>query len=267
MATGDFVLYTDGGSSSGTVAAAACLITHPQGDVVHGLVSLLGEATNNEAEIFASLLGFAWMGSHLPDCSRVRWVSDSEYLLKSATAYIHNWQRNGWKTADKKPVKNQGLWRTFLALTGDLTLAAEHVRGHTGHPENETCDEALNWAKIHGADALFADDCVEVEIPDLPVHAPWLLLDGRGVLTGIRREHPEPEAIEALRSLTAKGTPGDGVAPAEPRPRTSRAVDLSPLAEQVGKALQTAESFGKSHPAALSAARQLREILAKLERV
>ena len=116
MATADLVLYTDGGSSAGSVAAAASLITDPNGTVVHGLVTLLGEATNNEAEIFASLMSFAWIRAHHPDAGTVRWVADSEYTLKSATAYIKNWQKNGWKTADKKPVKNQGLWRQANAF-------------------------------------------------------------------------------------------------------------------------------------------------------
>jgi ribonuclease HI len=71
----------------------------------------------------------------------VELYTDSQYLRQGITQWIHNWKRNGWKTADRKPVKNQTLW-----LELDNLVQAHHVnwhwlKGHAGHPENERCDE------------------------------------------------------------------------------------------------------------------------------
>ncbi|HQH27756.1 MAG TPA: hypothetical protein PLP17_10200, partial [Oligoflexia bacterium] len=128
------VLCSDGGADRSGQAAGACLLQTADGATA-GLIVYLGEATNNEAEICAGLLGFSWLcACHAAaPLGKVRWICDSEYVLKSATAYIRNWEKNGWKTADKKPVKNQGLWRAFLRLSAGCEIDPKHVRGHTGH--------------------------------------------------------------------------------------------------------------------------------------
>jgi ribonuclease HI len=69
-------------------------------------------------------------------------VSDSRYVVQGMTEWIHDWIRRGWKTAAKKPVLNEDLWRTLLALAeAQKDVRFRWVAGHAGHPENERCDE------------------------------------------------------------------------------------------------------------------------------
>ena len=103
-----------------------------------------GEAktTNNRMEMLAVIQGVR----ELTELADVREVpvtirSDSEYVVNAFNkGWIRNWQRNGWKTAAKKPVKNRELWEQMASLTGPLDITFVHVRGHSGDPMNELCD-------------------------------------------------------------------------------------------------------------------------------
>ena len=110
-----YVIYSDGGGTKLSAAAGACIIEDKLNNNRVNLVAYLGVATNNEAEIFAGLLGFCFLYALNDKTSdELVWVSDSEYALKSATEYIKNWQTNNWKTASRTTVKNLALWKTFL---------------------------------------------------------------------------------------------------------------------------------------------------------
>jgi len=78
--------------------------------------------------------------------SAVTLYTDSKYVMDGATKWIVNWKKNGWKTADKKPVKNDDLWKLLEteALRHDLTW--RWVKGHDGHPENERADALARGA-------------------------------------------------------------------------------------------------------------------------
>ena len=93
--------------------------------------------TNNQMEMQALIEGL----KAVPAGTRVHVVTDSEYLAKGVTDWLRGWVRNGWKTASKKPVKNQELWQEIQRLTALRPTKMEWVRGHAGHPENERCDE------------------------------------------------------------------------------------------------------------------------------
>ena len=95
------------------------------------------ETTNNRMEMTAAIEAL----SALKRCCRVRLHTDSTYLKDGITSWIHNWKRNGWKTAAKKPVKNEDLWRQLDALLADHEIEWHWVKGHAGHPENERADE------------------------------------------------------------------------------------------------------------------------------
>jgi len=78
---------------------------------------------------------------------RVRLWTDSNYVRDGITKWIHGWRRNGWKTADRKPVKNAELWQMLLDAAAPHRIEWHWVKGHAGHPENEradalACDEA-----------------------------------------------------------------------------------------------------------------------------
>ena len=78
--------------------------------------------------------------------SVVSLTTDSQYVRQGITQWIHGWKRNGWKTSQRKPVKNQGLWQRLDAAVANHQVEWHWVKGHSGHRENEIVDEAANAA-------------------------------------------------------------------------------------------------------------------------
>jgi ribonuclease HI len=77
------------------------------------------------------------------DC-QVALTTDSQYVKNGITQWIANWKKRGWKTADKKPVKNVDLWQRLEKAVESHQVEWHWVRGHTGHPENERADQLAN---------------------------------------------------------------------------------------------------------------------------
>ena len=98
-----------------------------------------GEAatTNNRMEMMAVIEALRALKRPLA----VRVHTDSQYVQKGISEWIHGWKKRGWKTADRKPVKNEDLWRTLDALAAQHRIEWHWVRGHAGHAENERADE------------------------------------------------------------------------------------------------------------------------------
>jgi ribonuclease HI len=107
--------------------------------------------TNNRMELMAAIMGLETLKQ---PCS-VRLFTDSMYLRDGVTRWIHGWKRNGWRTADKKPVKNVELWQRLDAARNGHHVEWHWVRGHSGHPENERADQLARAeiAKIRGSRA------------------------------------------------------------------------------------------------------------------
>ncbi len=101
-----------------------------------------GEAatTNNRMELLAVIRGL----EALKRPSQVRVFTDSIYVQKGISEWIHAWKRKGWRTADKKEVKNQDLWRELDELAAKHDIEWRWVKGHAGHPENERADKLAN---------------------------------------------------------------------------------------------------------------------------
>lgn len=78
--------------------------------------------------------------------SQVSLTTDSQYVRQGVTSWIAGWKRNGWRTANKAPVKNRDLWERLDALAAAHQVQWHWVRGHSGHPENERVDAAANSA-------------------------------------------------------------------------------------------------------------------------
>lgn len=95
------------------------------------------ETTNNRMELTAVLEGLRL----LKRPARVRVVTDSRYVADGLSKWVHAWKRNGWRTADRSPVKNRELWEELLRLTEEHEVEFTWIRGHAGHAENERCDE------------------------------------------------------------------------------------------------------------------------------
>jgi ribonuclease HI len=82
--------------------------------------------------------------SALKQPSHVAIYTDSEYVRNGITTWIHNWKQRGWRTADKKAVKNIELWQRLDALASEHHVRWHWVRGHSGDPGNERADELAN---------------------------------------------------------------------------------------------------------------------------
>jgi len=97
-----------------------------------------GEAatTNNRMELLAAIAAL----ESLTRPSSITIVTDSAYVKNGITAWLHGWKRNGWRTAARKPVKNEDLWRRLDAAQMRHDVTWEWVKGHAGHPENERAD-------------------------------------------------------------------------------------------------------------------------------
>jgi ribonuclease HI len=130
------VIYTDGACSGnpGPGGWGAILIAGEHRKELSG-----GETptTNNRMELMAAISAL----EALKRPSDVELHTDSIYLRDGITKWIHGWRRNGWKTADKKPVKNAELWQRLLEAQARHTVEWRWVKGHSEHVENDRADE------------------------------------------------------------------------------------------------------------------------------
>jgi len=92
--------------------------------------------TNNRMELMAAIEAL----KALKRPCRVSLTTDSNYVRDGITRWIFGWQRNGWRTSDKKPVKNAELWQALLEASAPHRIDWHWVKGHAGHPENERAD-------------------------------------------------------------------------------------------------------------------------------
>ena len=95
------------------------------------------DTTNNRMELMAAIRGL----ESLKRGMKVSLYTDSTYVKDGITKWIHGWKKNGWKTAAKKPVKNQDLWQELEKTIAEHEVEWHWVKGHSGHPENERADE------------------------------------------------------------------------------------------------------------------------------
>ncbi|ODP36867.1 ribonuclease HI [Sphingomonas turrisvirgatae] len=105
-----------------------------------------GEAhtTNNRMELMAAIEGL----KALKKPCRVKLSTDSRYVMDGLTKWIKGWQKNGWKTADRKPVKNSDLWIALLDAAKPHRIEWLWVKGHAGHPDNERADRLASEAAL-----------------------------------------------------------------------------------------------------------------------
>ena len=98
------------------------------------------ETTNNRMELTAAIQAL----QALTEPCAVELTTDSTYVKDGITKWLQNWKGNGWKTAAKKPVKNQDLWKQLEAQTVRHAVDWRWVKGHSGHPDNERADALAN---------------------------------------------------------------------------------------------------------------------------
>ena len=128
-------IYTDGACSGNPGPGGwGALLRH--GETETELCGGEPGTTNNRMELLAVIEAL----QSFPQPVQARVYTDSQYVQKGISEWIHSWKRRGWKTAGKEPVKNEDLWRRLDALAATHTVEWRWVRGHNGHPENERAD-------------------------------------------------------------------------------------------------------------------------------
>lgn len=135
------LIYSDGACSGnpGPGGWGAVLISGKHRKEISGGEGL---TTNNRMELLAAISAL----EALKKRSDVELYTDSAYVKNGITGWVHGWKKNGWRTADKKPVKNVELWQALDALRNKHDVAWHWLKGHAGHPENERADELAREA-------------------------------------------------------------------------------------------------------------------------
>ena len=141
------IVFTDGAcrGNPGPGGWAALIRTETGDAMINGADA---DTTNNRMELLAAIEG---LGALAEGC-HVHLTTDSQYVRQGITQWIAGWKRNGWKTAARKPVKNQDLWQRLDSAVSQRHVSWFWVKGHSGHPDNEAVDEGANLA----IDALLA---------------------------------------------------------------------------------------------------------------
>ena len=136
---GEAVIYTDG-ACSGNPGPGGWGAVLRYGDAERELHGGDPATTNNRMELMAAIQAL----ESLTRPATVRLHTDSAYLRNGITSWLANWKRNGWRTADKKPVKNADLWQRLDTAAGRHQVTWLWVKGHAGNPGNERADALAN---------------------------------------------------------------------------------------------------------------------------
>ena len=130
-------IFTDGSclKNPGPGGWAALVRKEGQEKILKGADA---DTTNNRMELTAVIKGLTYLGSARQD---IQLYTDSQYVQKGITSWIQNWQKNGWRTASKKPVQNKDLWQKLWHAQSLHNVKWIWVKAHAGHKENELVDQ------------------------------------------------------------------------------------------------------------------------------
>lgn len=137
----DVEIYTDGGchGNPGPGAWAYVVLAGERVECSGGETL----TTNNRMELLAVIEALRYVVESGMEGRAVTIRTDSQYVRNGITTWIQNWLRNGWRTSARKPVKNQDLWTELHEFDTRVAPAWSWVRGHSGNPTNERCDELV----------------------------------------------------------------------------------------------------------------------------
>lgn len=155
-------LYTDGACSPnpGKGGWSFILRSNMKDEVVHTGYDC--DTTNNRMELLAVLKGIDHYKSHMEN-GKLLVYSDSQYLVNGINEWMEGWKNRNWKRRGDKPVKNDDLWKKIYTLCQGLNVICIHVKGHTGHVENERCDKlAVNTIKQFKDSGVSIGEIVDV---------------------------------------------------------------------------------------------------------
>ena len=136
-------IYTDG-ACKGNPGIGGWGAILKYGDKIKEINGFSNNTTNNIMELTAVIEALKQLNRK---CDIII-TTDSNYVKNGITDWIYNWKSNGWKTANKRPVKNKNLWVELDLLVSEQNITWKWIKGHSGHPENERADELANEAII-----------------------------------------------------------------------------------------------------------------------
>ncbi len=135
----EVTIYTDG-ACKGNPGPGGWGVLMIAGDNRRELCGGEWATTNNRMELTAAIEALR----ALKRSTRVRLFTDSKYVMQGIETWIHGWKKNGWRTSDRKPVKNMDLWQALDALAASQQIEWRWVKGHSGDPGNERADALSN---------------------------------------------------------------------------------------------------------------------------
>jgi ribonuclease HI len=171
----EVLIFTDGACTGNPGPGGwASIVSLPNG-TVHELGGGNPATTNNRMEMAASIRALAML--ELPEAHNIILYTDSSYLIKGITTWIWGWRSRGWKSAEGKDVANRDLWEELLRQVTRLKPSVvdwKWVRGHSGYPGNERCDQiAVSFAKFKPEPLYIGPiDGYFVDLTDLPSDEP-----------------------------------------------------------------------------------------------
>ncbi len=135
----DVIIYTDG-ACKGNPGPGGWGVLLTAGENRREMCGGELNTTNNRMELTAAIEALRVLNRR----ARVRLFTDSSYVKQGIETWIHGWKKNGWKTADKKPVKNADLWQALDLVAAQQDVEWRWVKGHSGDPGNDRADELSN---------------------------------------------------------------------------------------------------------------------------
>ena len=155
----DIIIFADG-SSLGNPGKGGWGAIVKMETITVELGGSLTHTTNNRMELTAAIKALEFVSTHKlkPDTYNLTINTDSSYVINGITKWVFGWQRNNWKTSTKEPVLNQELWQELSALTREIKVTWNYVKGHAGIPGNERVDEiATSFSSTNHAELFVGD--------------------------------------------------------------------------------------------------------------
>jgi len=140
----EITIYTDGSSLGNPGPGGWGVVFICEGKIIHEFGGYEKNTTNNRMELQAVIEALKYLKkSDFLNIKEVKIHADSNYVLTGITSWIHNWEKNGWRTANKKPVLNQELWKELILLVRKFKgkIIWRKVKGHSRHIYNNKADE------------------------------------------------------------------------------------------------------------------------------
>jgi len=140
-------IYTDGSSLGNPGPGGFGVAIVEDNKIIKEIGGGERDTTNNRMELSGAIHALRYLSKI--DFNKCEIFADSSYVLNGVTSWVHGWEKNGWKTANKKPVLNQDLWKELVLLDRQLAgkITWSKVKGHSGHVYNDKADEiATTWA-------------------------------------------------------------------------------------------------------------------------